>query len=91
MNKTLLLLTMLFCGICPVMAQEIMPLYPGDIPNATQAPDTEIAKNNGGTVLQVSRPTLTAYLPKRKKANGTAIIICPGGGYSVLVIGRDGP
>lgn len=29
----------------------------------------------------VVMPTLTAYFPERSKANGTAIIICPGGGF----------
>ncbi len=32
-------------------------------------------------VRNVVTPTLTAYLPERSKANGTAIIICPGGGF----------
>lgn len=29
-------------------------------------------------------PTLTPYLPKKEKASGAAIIICPGGGYDRL-------
>jgi acetyl esterase/lipase len=29
-------------------------------------------------------PTLTPYLPPKGKANGAAIIVCPGGGYSHL-------
>ena len=38
----------------------------------------------------VSVPTITVFLPPKEKANGTAVIICPGGGYHVLVIEREG-
>ena len=27
------------------------------------------------------KPTLTIYLPQKEKANGTSVVICPGGGY----------
>ena len=30
------------------------------------------------------KPTLTVYLPEAGKANGSAIVICPGGGYGGL-------
>lgn len=30
------------------------------------------------------KPTLTIYLPEASKANGSAIVICPGGGYGGL-------
>ena len=39
-------------------------------------------------VRNVVRPTLTAFLPERSKANGTAVIICPGGGFLFLAKGE---
>src|SRR5262249_38988839 len=36
------------------------------------------------------RPTLTIYLPPADKANGTAVIVCPGGGYGALALGHEG-
>lgn len=36
----------------------------------------------------LDRPELTAYIPK--SPNGTAVIICPGGGYSHLAIEKEG-
>ena len=39
-------------------------------------------------VRNVVRPTLTAFLPERSKANGTAVIICPGGGFCFLAKGE---
>ena len=32
-------------------------------------------------IRNVTRPTLTIYRPEREKNTGTAMIICPGGGY----------
>ncbi len=36
------------------------------------------------------RPTLTAFLPPADKANGCAAVICPGGGYGVVVDTYEG-
>ncbi len=38
----------------------------------------------------ISDPTLDYYPAPADKANGTAVIICPGGGYSVLAIKHEG-
>jgi acetyl esterase/lipase len=36
------------------------------------------------------KPTLTVYLPEKEKANGTAVVICPGGGYGNLALDHEG-
>ncbi len=38
----------------------------------------------------VTKPTLTIYRPSADKANGTAVIICPGGGYNILAWDLEG-
>jgi acetyl esterase/lipase len=78
-----------------LQAQEILDLYPGKIPGAKPVPATykEIDVVKDGKVTsgtKVSRPTLTMYQPEASKANGTAVIICPGGGYSHLALGHEG-
>ncbi len=35
-------------------------------------------------------PTLTVHLPLADKANGTALLICPGGGYGGLMLSYEG-
>jgi acetyl esterase/lipase len=37
-----------------------------------------------------NRPTLTAYLPPSDKAVGTAVVVCPGGGYGALAVDHEG-
>jgi acetyl esterase/lipase len=75
-------------------AQQVMPLYQGAPPNSLPVQDIESAGNSTGGngrffVTNVTTPTLTVYLPKKMNAAKTAIIICPGGGYSRLSI-EDG-
>lgn len=41
-------------------------------------------------VRNVSNATLTPYLPDPAKANGTAVIVAPGGGYRWLSINNEG-
>lgn len=63
------------------MAQEVIPLYSGAIPNARQVPDEQYANKDSTLFYKISRPTLTIYRPDPGIANGTAIVVCPGGGY----------
>ena len=42
------------------------------------------------TVYNVVKPSLTVCLPEDGVANGTAIIICPGGGFHFLAIDHEG-
>lgn len=88
-------LSRLLAAIClapmlsvPLRAQTEMPLYPGRVPNAREVENQETNENN--VVRNVSKPTLTAFLPAAGTGNGTAVIVCPGGGYGVLVIDREG-
>lgn len=41
-------------------------------------------------VFNVREPALTPYLPERDRANGTAVVIFPGGGYERLAITKEG-
>lgn len=80
-------------GAMYVKAQEVFPLYPAEIPNSKPSvnnEDSTIAESGILIVRNVSRPTLTAYFPPPGKTNGDAIIICPGGGYSILAAGHEG-
>lgn len=67
-------------------AQQIINLYPSGIPNSKPYPMKEISMENDGQFLgyrNISAPTLKIYLPDEKTATGSAVIICPGGGYGM--------
>jgi acetyl esterase/lipase len=74
----------------PVQAQVTIPLYSGKIPGSISTPDEESRDASGGILFKVSRPTMTIYLPTKEKSNGSAVIICPGGGYGELDINHEG-
>lgn len=85
-----LILTSLCCLFGLIgLAQEEIPLYTGAIPNAKFSTIKEL-KRPDLSVSNVVQPTLTIFLPPADKANGTAVIICPGGGYETLVMKREG-
>ena len=89
-----LLLVILISALAALSsAQNEMPLYDGKIPNSKD-PDsaTGVIFNNevDNIASNVSIPTITVFLPPKEKTNGTAVIICPGGGYHLLVIEREG-
>ena len=68
-----------------------LPLYPNGVPNSKPTPATYVEitdKNNW--ITKVSVPTLTPYLPAKGTANGTAVVICPGGSYAGLASAHEG-
>ncbi len=85
-----LLLTLLL-PICSYAQVRNISLYAGSIPNSKQpvAPYVEQVNDNG-YVSRVSIPELIPFFPKKRTANGTAVIICPGGGYQLIVTPEEG-
>lgn len=76
-----------------INAQETIPLYEGIVPNSKPYTTKEWwePQSNGDTIVHyISQPTLTVFLPEKAKANGTAVIICPGGGYWITSIVKEG-
>jgi acetyl esterase/lipase len=69
---------LLFCHA--THAQQEVFLYPGD---HQPTPDAE-------ALSESADPSITVWLPAPEKASGKAVIVCPGGGYGGLVIGREG-
>jgi acetyl esterase/lipase len=89
--KTIVGTLMLMCAFIFTRAQEKpLLLYPNGVPNAKSTPKTYVEKNDKGWATNVSIPTITPYLPENGKANGTSIIIFPGGGYSGLSMENEG-
>lgn len=41
-------------------------------------------------VKNIHNPSITAFFPEKGKANGTAVVICPGGGHRTLVYNAEG-
>jgi len=71
-------------------AQTVINLY-SEVPNSIKSDLVEKIDTAKKVRLSgVTIPTITAYLPNPKIANGTAVLICPGGGYTYLVVNMEG-
>ena len=75
------------------LAQQEFSIYEGPVPNALPCNKEEgVSKNATGKIIiaNVTSPTVTVFNPAKQDANKTAIIVCPGGGYSRLASGNEG-
>lgn len=68
-------------------ARPVVPLWPEGVPDAIAGSSPEVLQD--GRVSNVHVPTLTAYLPTPERANGTGVVVCPGGGYVRLAIDKE--
>src|ERR1700676_5014904 len=74
---------------------EVIPLWPGGAAgsedwNQQEQETLSPAPMSFRTIRNVTRPTLTAFLPHSSVASGTAVIICPGGAFHSLAIDHEG-
>ena len=57
----------------------------------TTPPDPKVAPEQHIIRLgNVSKPTITVYRPAPEKDTGAAVMVCPGGGYSILAYNLEG-
>src|ERR1700722_11869636 len=62
----------------PPVAPQTIPLWPNGVPGSKGTdPDKDV-------------PTLTVWLPKPDLATGSAVVVCPGGGYGMLAVDHEG-
>lgn len=92
--KFFLNLFVLLCTTLSCSAQQVIQLYKGR-PQGSETwhwEEQTSDKNmlNSPRTFNVSQPTLTAFLPDPALANGTAVIIAPGGGYHTLSCDNEG-
>ena len=70
-------------------APEVIPLWKNGPPGFEDR-RTEPEEAKDYWVKNVHNPSLTMYRPSKDEANGTAVIIAPGGGHGLLVINSEG-
>lgn len=68
--------------------QTVIPLWPEGVPGAKAIAEPE--RDVDGRVSHVHHPTLTFHPAPAGLATGTAVIVCPGGGYARLAMANEG-
>ena len=103
--QRLLLLIAMTLSASSVLGQQIQTpepilLWPATAPGEkgdiaeerdTTPPDPKVAPEQYIIRLgNVSKPTITVYRPAPEKDTGAAVVVCPGGGYSILAYNLEG-
>lgn len=71
--------------------KRIIPLWDGEIPNASNDKVNEyLEAEDIQKIFDVRVPTMEVFLPSIKTTNGQAVLICPGGGYEFLAYDWEG-
>ncbi|TMI86523.1 MAG: alpha/beta hydrolase [Bacteroidetes bacterium] len=94
MKKTIILFALSLSLLVAHAQQKVIQLYSGPAPGSENWNwDEKVNEKNmwnTKVVYNVSRPTLTVFTPDASVANGTAVIICPGGAFHALSINSEG-
>jgi acetyl esterase/lipase len=81
--------------IAPIVHADDFNVVPLDVaaaPGAEKRHEREINFPNSSQrmVVNVVKPSLIVVPPAAEKANGAAVVICPGGGFAILSIDSEG-
>jgi len=88
---------LLTCPTSDAAEPPVFPVWPGAVPGdygtigpeRIRAPD-EAPTKDAKWITGVTKPTITVFRPDRDQDTGTAIVICPGGGYWNLAWDLEG-
>lgn len=82
-----MLFSFIFIGV--MSSQEKIMLYPN---GATESNKLTVGETNRDAdfKLNISEARMLAFPAPKEKANGTAVLICPGGGYAGLSVIKEG-
>jgi acetyl esterase/lipase len=98
MNRIIALVaSLLCCNVALAAEPRVIDVWPGRAPGEMKDIGPEEFRPQRGTeranverLTNVSQPTLTLFQPPAEQQNGTCVIVCPGGGYSILAWDLEG-
>ncbi|MEO8352239.1 MAG: alpha/beta hydrolase [Chthoniobacteraceae bacterium] len=102
MNRFVFLFASMFAVLASpaFAASEPIPLWPKGAPgpkidlppeaDATKPDDNQVAGKPLIRLGNVSDPTITIYPAPKDQNTGAAVVVCPGGGYSILAMDLEG-
>jgi len=94
MKKIITIILMICSFTAFSQKNELIYLWPGKVPGEIkekQPPVLATSKND--SILrfaEVTNPAIEVFLPDQATKNGSAVIVCPGGGYGILAYDLEG-
>ena len=95
-TRTLFYALFIFTFMIPESNGQVisMNLWPDGIPgfilNSAYQEKATIIDGLSSRYEKVTSPAIFPYLPPKESATGTAVLICPGGGYAALAFNHEG-
>lgn len=89
MKRTFFVLCASFMILSALCAQQEIKLYPNGPKESNQITEPE-TKQRADFIINISTPRMVFYPANKQKENGTAVLICPGGGYSGVAFDHEG-
>lgn len=92
MNTLFILMVCLVSSLSMVShaVAEWQPLWPGEPPGGAKPPVVTESEREGGRLTDTAVPQYEVHLPEASRRTGTAVVIFPGGGYTILAMGHEG-
>ncbi len=85
---------LLFTTVLQAQIRDTIYLWPDKVPNEKlekHAPkQTDNSRGNVTRITDITNPALVVFEPKKSNNLGAGIIVCPGGGYNILAIDKEG-
>jgi acetyl esterase/lipase len=94
--KICLVFTLMFGIAMSGISQKmnLVHLWPGKVPGEKSAKHSTVisadTSNNVMRISEVTDPSFIVFEAEPSHANGAAVLICPGGGYSILAVDLEG-
>ena len=89
MKKNCIVLMLIILSMTSFAQDKVLKVWPGGAPNDNGMKEPE-EKYDGVRVRNVSEAEMYVYLPEKEKNTGAAVVICPGGGYTIEAMDHEG-
>lgn len=74
----------------PMTGTRTIPIWPSTTPGIDAGVPDKENTDIPGRFFGIRNPSMLVYEPPMEKRNGTAIVVCPGGGYGFVSCGNEG-
>lgn len=94
MKYILSILALFFALASHAQTRDTLYLWPNKVPGESKAKQAAVvSENSSGNVIrlaEVTNPFLVVFKPEKPNHSGVGVIVCPGGGYNILALDKEG-
>lgn len=94
--KYFYIILILLFSVSHLFSQEkqVIHLWPNQVPEETEAKhppvQTDNTSGNVKRITDITDPAIVVYPASKNNSNGACVVVCPGGGYNILAIDKEG-